>query len=68
MTTMDQKPTDNVTPVPLHLLRDNGCKWPYGDRNYTFCNRSKRPGVKEVYCTEHARLAYTPVTFRGNRR
>ena len=41
-------------------LPHNGCKWPYGEdpAHMTFCGHTRRPG--EPYCTEHARLAYTP--------
>lgn len=50
-------PTGRYT---LLTLPHNGCKWPYGEdvSHMTFCGHTRQPG--EPYCTEHARLAYTP--------
>lgn len=42
------------------------CKWPIGDpssREFTFCGRRASEGV---YCSEHARVAYSPAARRGS--
>jgi len=42
------------------------CKWPIGDpssREFTFCGRRASEGV---YCSEHARVAYSPTARRGS--
>jgi len=37
-------------------LPDNGCKWPHGDRQITFCGCTREPG--RPYCPTHARQSF----------
>lgn len=55
---------------PATCLEVQECRWPVQDNPYMFCNKTRRPGPKEAYCPEHAKLAYQPraVTPRGNRQ
>ncbi len=55
---------DFVTPGTLGR---NMCKWPIGDpgtEEFTFCGSKTR----EVYCSEHKRLAYVPLTNGRERK
>lgn len=46
-------------PVSLNLsmmeLNDTVCRWPYGDRDYTFCGQP----ADKVYCSFHEKLGHT---------
>lgn len=50
---------------PLHLslinLRQNSCRWPYGDGPFTFCGHQT---VKQPYCAAHAEIASQRSTWR----
>lgn len=52
-----------VTNVRLHDLTIDGCKYPSGTSNYTFCNAPRHGG--RAYCPDHAALVYQP--SRGRR-
>jgi hypothetical protein len=41
--------------VPLLALSPNGCRWPYGDRGYVFCNHTRYSDSS--YCQEHYRAS-----------
>lgn len=44
-------------PASFAELKEDGCRFPFGHRNYTFCNVS--PCVPNTpYCQVHARLCY----------
>ena len=50
--------------VVLMKLGEHMCKWPIGDptaAGFSFCGRR----ASEVYCVEHARVAYQPRVKRG---
>jgi hypothetical protein len=41
--------------VPLLALSPNGCRWPYGDHGYVFCNHTRYSDSS--YCQEHYRAS-----------
>jgi GcrA cell cycle regulator len=49
--------------VSMVDLSENGCRWPYGDQGYTFCNQRQtsvlRNGeeIEVSYCEPHYRLS-----------
>lgn len=48
----------------LMTLDSHMCKWPIGDpanQSFSFCGRRTR----EIYCAEHARIAYQPQVRKG---
>lgn len=51
---------------PLNLtldeLREDSCRWPYGDGPFTFCGHPKKGGSS--YCVTHHAMAFT----RGSQR
>lgn len=50
--------------IPLTALRSRTCKWPIGDprsEGFGFCGSRCR----DVYCVEHARIAYEPPMERS---
>jgi GcrA cell cycle regulator len=53
---------DEVPParrIRLVDLKDNGCRWPFGDprdRDFGFCGRRRIDGAP--YCAPHAALAF----------
>lgn len=42
---------------PMHLtlveLKNNSCRWPYGETNFTFCGHEKIDDEKISYCPYH---------------
>ncbi len=48
-----------TSPVPLHDLEHNACKWPLGYSPFNFCGQPAAPG--RVYCRAHVALAYRPI-------
>lgn len=41
------------------------CKYPFGDRDFTYCGRAASIGP---YCSDHARLCHTPAGLRAPRK
>lgn len=46
-------------------LRDWHCKFPFGERDFTYCGRAASIGP---YCSDHAQLCYTPAGLRAPRK
>jgi GcrA cell cycle regulator len=50
----------STAPIGAKSLLDlapGECRWPFGDKPYTFCGRQAAAGS---YCAGHARIAYRP--------
>jgi GcrA cell cycle regulator len=43
-------------------LEPDQCRWPFGERDYTFCAAEVKP--ERPYCKAHCRLAYRPADNR----
>jgi GcrA cell cycle regulator len=52
--------------ITLLELTDATCKWPIGDRDYTFCGRKSIAGLP--YCAHHCRISYAPPQPRRSHR
>ena len=61
--------------APLHganlavqSLKKEQCRWPFGDpRNADFCFCSGQARIGDVYCEDHAKVAYVPALPRKAR-
>ncbi len=54
--------------LAVQSLRKEQCRWPFGDpRNADFCFCSGRARLGDVYCEDHAKLAYVPALPRRAR-
>lgn len=57
---------ESIAPMPLHLslfdLKLQSCRWPYGDKDFTFCGHHK--SASGPYCEYHGSLAWNRNTNR----
>lgn len=61
-----QVPVPTTAPEPMHLtlmeLTEHTCKFPYGDKPFTFCGHPK--DVVVPYCSWHQRMTWVPARDR----
>ena len=51
----EDAPLPEAAHLTLMQLDSTTCRWPHGDKDFTFCGAST--GIKSPYCAYHARLA-----------